>query len=134
MISLEDVRWSNMTGGYKTPFDPRSLIQRLETDSDTAGVWRELWEELHHQGDVGDASFVTVPFLVRRYLERGGIDWNIYAIVAVIELARNEGNNPDVPQWIAGHIFRQFGSLRRLAPQKYCGPNPPRESAPSSVF
>jgi hypothetical protein len=112
MISLEDVRWSNMTGGYKTPFDPRPLLNKLGTDSDTTEVWQELWNELHHQGDVGDASFAAVPFLVKGYRERGAIDWNTYAIVAIIELARKDGTNPDVPQWIADDYFQ---AIRKLA-------------------
>jgi hypothetical protein len=112
VISLEDPRWSNMTGGYKMPFDPRPLLRRLETEHNTAKVWQELWEELHHQGDVGDASFAAVPFLVRIYQQRGVIDWNTYAIVAIIELARTEGKNPDVPEWIAEEYFR---AIRKLA-------------------
>lgn len=56
MISLYDARWLDLTGGYRMSFDPRPLIKRLETDTDTTGVWQELWNELHHQGDVGEAS------------------------------------------------------------------------------
>jgi hypothetical protein len=112
VISLDDVRWLNLTGGYKTPLDPRPLLKRLGTDVNTTEVWKELWEELYHQGDVGDASFAAVPFLVRSYCERGVIDWNTYAIVAIIELARKEGKNPDVPQWVADDYFQ---SIRKLA-------------------
>jgi hypothetical protein len=61
-------------------------------------VWHELWDELHHQGDVGEASYAAVPIIVESYQKRGVIDWNAYAIVAIIELARNERDNPDVPQ------------------------------------
>jgi hypothetical protein len=114
MISLKDARWSNMTGGYKTPFDPRPSLKRLETDSDTTEVWQELWEELHHQGDVGEASFAAVPFLVRSYRERGVLDWNTYAIVAIIELARKEGKNPDVPRWIADDYFQAIAKLAEI--------------------
>jgi hypothetical protein len=112
MINLEDIRWSNMTGGYKTPLDPRLLLQRLGADGDETEVWHELWNELHHQGDVGDASFAAVPVLVERYRERGVINWNTYAIVAIIELARKEGKNPDVPQWLADDYFQ---AIRKLA-------------------
>lgn len=112
MISLEDSRWSNMTGGYKIPLDPRPLLQRLGSESDTTEVWHELWNELYHQGDIGDASFAAVPFLVRIYQERCVIDWNTYAIVATIELARTEGKNPDVPKWIADDYFQ---AIRKLA-------------------
>ncbi len=94
------------------PLDPRPLLRRLETEHDTARVWQELWGELHHQGDVGEASFAAVPFLVKSYRERGVIDWNTYAIVAIIELARTEGKNPDVPEWIAEDYFQ---AIRKLA-------------------
>jgi hypothetical protein len=114
MMSLEDARWSNMTGGYRTPFDPRPLLKRLDTDTDTTRVWKELWEELHHQGDVGEASFAAVPFLVKNYRERGVLYWNTYAIVAIIELARREGKNPDVPQWIADDYFQAIRNLAEI--------------------
>jgi hypothetical protein len=114
MISLEDPRWSNMTGGYKMPFDPRPLLRRLEMESDTTEVWRGLWEELHHQGAVGEASFAAVPFLVKSYRTRGVLDWNTYAIVAIIELARNEGENPDVPGWIEDDYFQAIRELAEI--------------------
>jgi hypothetical protein len=112
MLSFEDVRWSEMTGGYRMRLDPRPLLNRLETESDTTQIWQELWDELHHQGDVGDASFAAVPYLVRGYRQRGVVNWNTFAIVAVIELARKEGKNPDVPGWLEeGH----FSAIRELA-------------------
>src|SRR3954464_5346322 len=114
MISLEDARWLNMAGGYRTPLDPRPLLKRLETDTDTTAVWRELWDELHHQGDVGEASFAAVPFLVESYRQRHVIEWNTYAIVAIIELARKEGQNPDVPQWFAEDYFQAIGKLAEI--------------------
>lgn len=114
MISLEDARWSNMTGGYKIPFDPRPLLEKLATDSDTSEVWKQLWDELHHQGDVGEASFAAVPFLVKSYRERGVLDWNTYALVAIIELARAERKNQDVPQWIKDDYFRAIRELAEI--------------------
>jgi hypothetical protein len=112
MISLEDDRWSNMTGGYRTLLDPRPLLKRLVAGGETKEAWQDLWTELYHQGDVGDASFAVVPFLVESYRERGVIDWNTYATVAAIELARKDGKNPDVPQWFAADYFQ---AIRKLA-------------------
>ncbi len=103
-----------MTGGYRMPLDPRPLLNRLEFEQDTSTVWRELWDELHHQGDVGDASFAAVPPLLRIYRKRGVIDWNTYAIVAVIELARNEGTNPDVPPWLKNDYFQSIHELAEM--------------------
>src|ERR1700694_4323640 len=65
MLSLDDNRWNNLTGGYRVKCDPRPLLARLESDQNKETAWHELWEELHHQGDVGDASYASVPHLVR---------------------------------------------------------------------
>jgi hypothetical protein len=115
MISLDDVRWSNMTGGYKSPFDPRPLLKKLATDSDTTEVWHELWEELHHQGDVGEASFAAAPFLVRSYRERGLLDWNIYAFRDRLRMTTS----------------RQLRNERRSVLRKYWRPKPRKMFAPS---
>jgi len=112
MLSLEDKRWQNLEGEYRTSFDPRPLLSDLETKKNAKATWHELWEGLHHQGDVGAASYAAVPHLVRIYRKRGIIDWNTYAIVAVIELARDEGKNPKVPKWLEDDYFQ---SIRDLA-------------------
>jgi hypothetical protein len=134
MISLDDPRWASLTGGYGIPFDPRPLLERLEIESDTANVWQEIWNELHHQGDVGGASFAAVPFLVRSYCKRGGPDWNTYAIVAIIELARNQAPNPDVPDWIAGDYFRAIRELAEFGGAELFEAQPKTISAPYSAL
>lgn len=58
-----------MEGGYRLPYDPRPALDRLAT-VDVAAAWAELWQELYHQGDVGEASYAAVPELVR--LHRAG--------------------------------------------------------------
>jgi len=65
----------------------------------------------HHQGDVGEASYAAVPHPVRIYHKRAVIDWKTYAIVAVIELARDERKNPEIPQWLSGYPANQACSI-----------------------
>jgi hypothetical protein len=114
MLTFDDERWNNLTGGYRTLFDPRPTLRKLESQQDAATAWEELWEELHHQGDVGPASYATVPELVR--IRRSGVvaDWNLYAMVAIIELARTESNNPEVPDWVREDYFRSIQELAEL--------------------
>jgi hypothetical protein len=112
MSSFDDKRWSDLKGGYRTKFDPRPLLTKLETGKDTETVWHALWEGLHHQGDVGEASYAAVPQLVRIHRRRGVADWNTYAIIAIIELARGQGANPEVPEWLEKEYF---GAIRELA-------------------
>jgi hypothetical protein len=54
MLRFDDERWNHLTGGYKTQFDRRPCLKKIESQQDTAAAWQELWEELHHQGDVGE--------------------------------------------------------------------------------
>jgi hypothetical protein len=114
MLSFEDDRWRNFKGGYGVPFDPRPLLSKLETGQDDKTVWGLLWSELHHQGDVGEASYAAVPHLVRIYRQRNASDWNTYAIVATIELARGKGKNPDLPDWMATDFQSALKELAEL--------------------
>src|SRR5437764_1712702 len=99
MLDFTDPRWPSLKGGYRIPIDIRPLLQRLETAKDLQPAWDELWQELYHQGDIGEASFAALPHLLRIHRQRGAIDWNTYALAATIELARGQGKNPDVPPW-----------------------------------
>lgn len=114
MLSFDDARWDHLTGGYKMPFDPRPALQKLERQQDTAAAWEELWDELHHQGDVADASYAAVPELVRMRRNGGVADWNLYAMVAIIELARTQPQNPAVPDWLREDYFGSIDELARM--------------------
>ncbi|HLY44576.1 MAG TPA: hypothetical protein VKQ73_03280 [Stellaceae bacterium] len=96
-LDLTAERWTGLLGGYRIPYDPRKALRLLERSENMAGAWDELWNELHHQGDVGDASFAAVPHLVRIHERRGFPDWNTYALAATIELARDSADNPPLP-------------------------------------
>ena len=54
MLSLDDPRWQQLSGGYRIPFDPRPLLIQIERDPSPKN-WGLLAEELFHQGDIGDA-------------------------------------------------------------------------------
>jgi hypothetical protein len=99
MLSLDDERWAALESAYRIPVDLRPLLRRLESAGDPKPVWRDLWDELHHRGAVGEGSFAALPHLVGIHRRRGAVDWNTYALAATIELARGVGRNPDVPGW-----------------------------------
>jgi hypothetical protein len=44
--------------------------------------------------------------------ERDQIDWNVYAIVGVIELVPTENNNPEMPDWLEESYH---GAIKDLA-------------------
>ena len=75
-MDLNDARWSELKGGYRIAYDPPPALAKLERDAGDAEAWEELWNELHHQGDVGEASYASVPELVRIHREHEGRGWN----------------------------------------------------------
>jgi hypothetical protein len=94
MITLEDNLWKELKGGYKTPYDASSALKRLERTSDKQEIDRifeELWDELHHQGDVELASYLALPQLVRIAKNKNLFDWNVLALSATIEQQRHLG-------------------------------------------
>ena len=60
MIAFDDKRWEGLKGGYKVLYDPRPALRELESGSPVEPIWKELWEDLHHQGDIGEASYCSV--------------------------------------------------------------------------
>lgn len=114
-MELNDPRWADLNGGHGRPFDPRPALRRLEDGSDVPAAWRQLWDGLHHQGDVGEASYASVPHLVRIHQVRGVLDWNTYAIVATIDLARDRRANPPVPSWLRSEYSSAIERLAELA-------------------
>lgn len=111
MLNLDDQRWNSLRGGRRDHYDPRPALVRLQSGSNVSRVWAELWEELHHQGDVDEASYASVPHLVRIYKERSIADWSIYAIIATIELARERNKNPEIPAWLRDSYFEAIQEL-----------------------
>jgi hypothetical protein len=101
MITFDDRRWEHLKGGYKTPCDPRPVLRRLEAGGNGRAEWDQLCDELHHQGDVGEASYASVPHLVRMQAQSRTVDWNLYALVSTIEIERHRHGNPPLPSWLA---------------------------------
>ncbi|MFB9242100.1 hypothetical protein [Massilia antarctica] len=97
MLSLDDTGWKDLHGGYGVPYDVSVALRSMQGGND---VWEELWNELHHQGDIGDASYAAVPQLVRIAGMAGSRDWNFYSLLAIIEVDRHRKGNPPIPAWL----------------------------------
>lgn len=112
-MTLEDNKWKMLEGGYKIPYDASIPLRKLRDGqaSDNAGVFDELWENLHHQGDVGLASYYSVPHLVDICLERNSFDWNYIGLCLVIEHRRQDSSNPRLPEELKSAYFDSLVKL-----------------------
>jgi len=114
MLSFDDNRWDQLSGGYRTQFDPRAAFSKLESSIQSEDAWNELWEGLHHQGNVGEASYASVPHIVRIYRQRPRDRWRTFGLVALIELARGRGTSPEIPNWLKEDYFQAIQDLAEI--------------------
>ena len=108
MMDLSDDRWLELKGGHRTHSDPRPLVAKLEAEQDVENSWHELWGEPCPQGDLGEASYASLPHVVRMYRNHPTYRWDTYAIVAIVERARG-GQNPAAA---CGWVFRSNPGTR----------------------
>ncbi len=99
-MRFDDPRWDGLAGGYGDPYDPRPALRRLAAQPAEKSAWDELWEQLHHQGDLGVASYCAVPALADLSRRWGSTGWHPFALAATIEVERHLERNPDVPKWL----------------------------------
>ena len=104
MLPLDDPRWQSYKGGYRVPYDASPALKRLLSGGPDKALWEEFWTELHHQGDLHQASYAAVPWLVESVRRSPKLDWNALALVATIELERDQHGNPKVArELLAGY-------------------------------
>jgi hypothetical protein len=115
MLNYDDPRWETLRGGYKVPYNPVPTLRKLETGIAVQDAWEELWNELHHQGDVGEASYAAVPHLVRIHKEKRNLDWSLYAVASIIEIERHRRTNPLLPDWLKRDYENAWRELTKLA-------------------
>jgi hypothetical protein len=115
VLPYDDDRWNKIHGGYKTLYNPTNALKKLESGSDIASAWNELWEELHHQGDIGEASYAVVPHLVRIQKEHSSLGWRFYSLVSIIEIERHRKSNPPLPDWIESSYMQAWTQLLDLS-------------------
>ncbi|RYD73410.1 MAG: hypothetical protein EOP53_20165 [Sphingobacteriales bacterium] len=99
-MNLTDETWKKHEGGYRKLYDPSIPLRKLEKATNPRAIQKifsELWNELHHQGDVGVASYLALPQLIRICKSKEIFDYNLLALCSVIEQQRHLGANPNLP-------------------------------------
>jgi hypothetical protein len=117
LLELSDPRWKELEGGYRVPYDASIALRQLEKANDiqdTAIIYQELWNELHHQGDLGLASYYAVPHMVRIAQEKKLVDYNVLSLVSLIEIERYKNNNPALPKALTSSYQDALNNLLEL--------------------
>jgi hypothetical protein len=96
-----------------------SLLKQLEkSELPDSDLWSEIWDTVHHQGDVSISSYIAVPEIFKVYKEKKWFDASLPAFLAVIENCRQKEKNPKLPDWLKDKYFQTLEET-----VKYCAEN-----------
>lgn len=116
MIKLNDPKWKELKGGYGTPYDASIALKKLEETNhthDVDDILAELWDELHHQGNVGLSSYFAVPHLIRIAKVKEIINSSLLGLIAVIEVQRHK-KNPQIPKEYENAYLNSLNEIPEL--------------------
>lgn len=107
-----DPKWSQLIGGYNVLYNPIAVLKGLSERPLDKALWDELWLNLHHQGDIGIASYVAVVYLMKLRQAEVAFDWNFYALLATIEIQRHKNSNPVLPEWLVSDYQAAWATIK----------------------
>ena len=113
-MDLDNKIWRRLQGGYKMVYDASRPLKKLKAagrQEELKVIFAELWENLHHQGNVGTASYLAVPHLVDICIEKKSLDWNFIGLCVLIENGRLEEQNPELPDEFQDYYFEALSKL-----------------------
>jgi hypothetical protein len=116
-MKLTEKIWQDIEGGYKVSYNASIPLIQLEKTNDPETInkiFEELWDELHHQGEVGLASYLALPQLVRIGKLKGLFNWNLLGLCCVIEQQRHLGENPILPIEFQDYYNQGLKELRQF--------------------
>lgn len=115
-MDLDNSIWATIEGGYKIPYNASIALKKLRhatRQEELTAIFAELWDNLHHQGDVGTAPYLSVPQLVSICINKKSLDWNFIGLCVLIENCRLKGHNPGLPDEYQDHYFESLSQFER---------------------
>jgi hypothetical protein len=118
LLPLDDPRWATYRGGCRELYDAVPLINLLRSQGPSDDFWEQVWDELHHQGDVGEASYALVPYLVDCQSRQRDLDERLFHFCVVVDLQRPKNRNPPIPQELEFSYERSLQTLPVIGVEK----------------
>ncbi|MBC7948679.1 MAG: hypothetical protein H7Y42_12400 [Chitinophagaceae bacterium] len=115
-MDLDSPSWRSLYGGNKIPYNASLPLKKLRDavkPEEVSVILDALKENLHHNGDVGTASYAAIPQLVAICITKRSFDSRYIGLCLLIELCRIEKHNPEVPEDLQGSYFDSLSQLER---------------------
>lgn len=112
-LPLDSERWVELRGGHGR-YDAAPILEELlEGYLPLDRFWSLAWAELHHQGEVGNASYLAIPWIWAHYCSNElEPDEELVWFVGTVERCRHRGDNELLLEAYAKGFQR---SLREIA-------------------
>ena len=118
LLPLEDPRWATYRGGYNgILYNAVPIVRRLQREGATSEFWEHVWAELYHQGDVGEATYGLVPYLVDYQSHQRDLDEQLFHFCVLVDLQQPENDNPPIPPELAFSYARALRTLPVIGAQ-----------------
>lgn len=105
--------WATLKGAYKIPYDASVQLKKLKNNPQELNeVFPDLWENLHHQGNVGLASYYAIPQLINICIDKNSLNWNFIGLCVVIENCRHSKHNPTLPKELEENYYQSLKEFR----------------------
>ena len=115
MLTLDDLRNRKLLGGYRAPCDVVTIIKNVLAEPYDRAAWDTFWQELYHQGDIGEASLSAIPILANKLIEESYDGADLWAYVGSIQIAKGQRDNPDIPEWLSKDYLSAMKQLMEYA-------------------
>lgn len=117
MLSLDSPRWAELAHAYGSAADIPlwlSALASVPPSANDAEPWFSLWSALAHQGDVYDASFAAVPYVVQALASAPmQADSSYFHFPAWVEICRVR-NGADIPSDLQTAYFEALSLIPAL--------------------
>src|SRR6266496_4170939 len=122
MLALDSPRWNTLWHARGEGGDIPALLRRLEaqrslpSSQTEKNLWDMLWDRLEHQMTVYNASYATVPHLIRiAGLSNHPPRYDFFLLPAAVEVNRGLGYGEPLPDDIAEAYHQAIQQLPHLA-------------------
>ena len=115
-LPLDSDRWVELRGG-KGRYDAAPILEELrEGYLPLERFWSIAWDELHHQGEVGNASYLAIPWIWQHYQDAGlEPDEELLWFAGMVERRRRSGDNEALLADFAAGYHRSLHEIAAVA-------------------
>ena len=118
MLKLKNTDWHPLLDKSILQLEVYKLVNELQSAQNFETIdeiWKDIWKNLHNQGDVSIQSYLSLPQIVNIYIHKKLYDENLLNFCNIIEQQRRLGINPELPAEHENYYYNGLNLLKSYA-------------------